>query len=173
MFIFSVAPINADQCGEHLCCKVKNGCDVCNGHKDKPQRLVLRWVGTSKKTITFSSDTLCVRETRLTSNSDSDEVVLDAASCFGYGNQLPTDLYFKVDGSSGYLHASCSQPLNLGDVIFQDENKGFLILVGFRAMSGRTDGQCSSAFNIKNNQCDVCNRRKDKPQKLTLRWVGG
>ena len=125
-----------------MCCKIKNECDVCNGHKDKPQRLVLRWVGTSKKTVTFSSETLCVRNTRLTSNSDSDEVVLDAASCFGSGNTLPTNLYFKVDGASGYLHASCSQPLNIGDVIYTAPNKGSLIVVGFQSLSGRTESAC-------------------------------
>merc|ERR1712048_272112 len=96
-------------------------CDVCNGRKDKPRKLILRWVATAgtKSSVMFASVNNCVMPTKLTSNSDSDEVVLDAASCFGYGNKLPTDLYFKVDGASGYLHASCSQPLNIGDVIYQ------------------------------------------------------
>merc|ERR1719174_1247112 len=164
----------AGQCGSHLCCQIKNACDVCNGQKDKPQKLRLRWVGNggASSSITFSSDGICVKATTLTSDSNSNEVVLDAASCFGSGSKLPTDIYFEVDGSSTYLHASCSQALNLGDVLYADKNKGFLVLVGFRAMSGRTDGECNGGRPQTKNECDVSNGKTDKPQKIKLRWEG-
>ena len=141
-----------------MCCKIKNECDVCNRRKDKPQKLKFRWVGTVKKTITFSSSSTCVKETTLTSDSKSNEVELDATSCFGSGSKLPTDIYFKVDGSSRHLHASCSQALNLGSVIYKDDNKGFLILVGFRAMSGRTHSACSGA--PPKNQCTCSDAKR-------------
>jgi len=51
-------------------------------------------------------------------------------------------MYFKVDGATAYLHASCSQPLNVGDVVFKHRTKGSLILVRFRSVSGRTDRDC-------------------------------
>jgi len=162
------------QCGSHLCCQIKNACDVCNGEKDKPQQLRLRWVGNggAPSSIAFSSEDICVQETTLTSDSDSNEVVLDAASCFGSGSKLPTNIYFEVDGSSISFHASCSQPLNVGDVLYTDKNKGFLVLVGFRAMSGRTDGACSGARPQSNSDCDICNGKNDKPRKIRLRWKG-
>ena len=92
-----------------------------------------------------------MKQTMLTSGSLYNEVVLDAAcsgsgsksgSKSGSGSKLPTNINFAVDGSSKQLHASCSQPLNLGDVIYKDENEGSLILVGFKAMSGRTESAC-------------------------------
>merc|ERR1712048_64890 len=114
-------------------------CDVCNGRKDKPRKLILRWVATAgtKSSVMFASVNNCVMPTKLTSNSDSNEVVLGCGA-----SKLPTDLYFKVDGATGYLHASCSQPLNIGDVIYQVPNKGSLILVGFQSISGRTESAC-------------------------------
>ena len=111
-----------------------------------------------------------MKQTILTSDSDSNEVVLDAASCLGSGSKLPTNIYFQVDGSATYLHASCSQALNMGDVLYTDKSKGFLMLVGFRAMSGRTDGACSGAHLQSSRDCDVCNGKSDKPQKIRLRW---
>ena len=119
-------------------------CDICNLRKDKPQKLTLRWVGLAgaSSSITFASDNTCVKATTLTSNSNSNEVVLDAASCFGSGSKLPTNIYLSVDGSSKYLHASCSQPLNVGDVVYKSK-KGSLILVGFQSVSGRTESACA------------------------------
>merc|ERR1712048_77531 len=131
--------------------KTKNDCDVCNRRKDKPQKLRLRWVVGSKKSITFASSATCVQRTTLTSDSDSNEVTLDAVSCFGSGNKLPTNIYFQVDGATGYLHASCSHPLNLGDVVYQAGDKGSLVLVGFQAMSGRTESACKPV-NIDQDQ---------------------
>ena len=151
--VLAAAGLKSGQCGAGLCCKIKNECDVCNGVKDKPQKLVLRWVATSKQTITFSSASICVKESKLTSNSDSNEVVLDAAACFGSGSKLPTNIDLTVDGTRSTLHASCSQPLNLGDTIYKDSSKGFLILVGFRAESSRTHLACGSALSIP--KCDV------------------
>ena len=153
--------LKADQCGSHLCCQIKNACDVCNGHKDKPQKLRLRWVGNggAPSSISFSSKDICVQKTTLTSGSNRNEVVLDAASCYGSGSKLPTNIYFQVDGSTAYLHASCSQPLNLGDVLYTDSKKGFLVLVGFRAMSGRTDGACPVGPIPPRDQC-TCNDSK-------------
>ena len=143
----------ANRCAARLCCNIVSECDVCNLHKDKPQKLILRWVGIAKKSITFASNGNCVESTELTSESNSNEVILDAASCFGSGYNLPTNIYFEVDGSRQCLHASCSQPLNLGDAIYKDENKGFLVLVGFQAMSGRTHNACRAPCK---NQCS-CN----------------
>ena len=167
------------QCGSHLCCKIKKSCDVCNGAKDKPTQLRLRWesIGGAPTSVTFSADDLCVTRTTLTSGTDSNEVVLDSSSCSGYKSsgyksKLPTNIYFKVDGSSDYLHASCSQALNLGDVLYSDPSKGFLVLVGFRALSGRTDSECSGSRPRSGNQCDICDGSDDKPQKLRLRWEG-
>ena len=117
LFVFLAADkFKAGQCGGNLCCQIKNACDVCNGQKDKPQQLTLRWVGTggAASSIIFSADDICVKRTTLTSDSNSNEVVLDTASCFGSGNKLPTNINFKVNGATTSFHASCSQPLNLG-----------------------------------------------------------
>merc|ERR1712174_168021 len=89
----------------------------------------------------FSSDSTCVKPTQLTSNSGSNEIVLDAPACYGYEDKLPTNIDFDVDGSSQSLHASCSQPLNLKDVIYTN-SKGSLIVVDFESMSGRTEKDC-------------------------------
>ena len=117
-------------------------CDVCDLRKDKPQMLTLRWVANAgaQSSITFESGT-CGTEQIL---ADSNEVVLEA-SCFDYGEKLPTNIHYKVDGSDYYLHASCSQPLNVGDVVYNDPNKGSLIVVGFRSVTGRTEHNCPGA----------------------------
>ena len=146
----------ANRCAARLCCHVVSKCDVCNRRKDKPQKIILRWVGSSKNSITFASSRNCVESTELTSEPNSNEVLLDAASCFGSRYKLPTNIKFKVDGSRQSLHVSCSQPLNLGDVVYKDENKGVLILAGFQAMSGRSHHACKSASK---NQCS-CNNAK-------------
>ena len=91
----------------------------------------------------FSSDSTCVKPTQLTSNSGSNEIVLDAPACYGYEDKLPTNIDFDVDGSSQSLHASCSQPLNLGDAIYTN-SKGSLIVVDFESMSGRTEKDCQA-----------------------------
>merc|ERR1719181_531204 len=118
-------------------------CDVCNLRKDKPQTLVFRWVGKAgaQNSINFHSEGTCAKQITLTSGSKSNEVALDA-TCFGSGSKLPTNIYFKVDGATTYLHASCSQPLNVGDVVYEHRSKGSLILVGFRSVSGRTESEC-------------------------------
>ena len=130
LIFLAAGKLKPGQCGSHLCCQVKSACDVCNGQKDKPQKLRLRWVGNSgaPSSITFSSQSICVKPTTLTSGSKSNEVVLDAASCFGSGSKLPTNILFQVDGATTSLHASCSQPLNVGYVLYTDTNKGFLVL---------------------------------------------
>merc|ERR1712222_20648 len=109
----------------------------------KPQTLIFRWVvkAGAQSSINFHSEGTCAKETTLTSGSKSNEVVLDA-SCFGSDSKLPTNIYFRVDGATTYLHASCSQPLNVGDVVYEHRNKGSLILVGFRSVSGRTESEC-------------------------------
>ena len=174
LFLFVAGKLNAGQCGTHLCCQIKNACDVCNGQKDKPQKLRLRWVGNGAgpSSITFASNSICVRATTLISDSNSNEVVLDAASCFGPGSKLPTNINFNVDGATTILHASCSQALNLGDVLYTDKSKGFLVLVGFQAMSGRTHRACSGARPQTRDECDACNGQTDKPQQLRFRWEG-
>ena len=130
-------------------CYPSSECDVCDGRKDKPQTLKLRWVAHagSSSPVTFAADDLCVKETKLTSNSNSNEIVLDATSCYGSGEKLPTNIYFKVDGSSKYLHASCSQPLNMGQEVYSN-SKGSLIVSGFQSVSGRTERACNSNKNI-------------------------
>jgi len=95
----------------------------------------------------------------LTSNSNSNEEVLDA-SCSGSGYKLPTDIYFEVDGSATYFHASCSQPLNLGDALYEHPSKGSLILVGFESVSGRTEGACGPATQ-------ACGARSFTPPSLS------
>ena len=122
-------------------------CDICNGQKDKPHKVTLLWVGTAGSTtsITFSSDSTCVKPTQLTSNSATNEVVLDASTCSGYSDKLSTNVQLTVDGSSKYLHASCSQPINTADVVYKNA-KGSLILVGFEATSGRTEHDCGGRF---------------------------
>ena len=123
-------------------------CDICNGRKDKPKKVTLRWVGTAgaKTSIMFSSGSTCVKSTQLTSNSAKNEVVLDASACPGVsGYKLPTDVYITVDGSSKYLHASCSQSMLVDDVVYKNA-KGSLIIVGFKAMSGRTEHDCGGRF---------------------------
>ena len=136
-------------------------CDVCNGQKDKPQTLIFRWVGKAgaQNSINFQSEGTCAKQTTLTSGSKSNEVVLDA-SCFGSGSQLPTNIHFKVDGATTYLHASCSQPLNVGDVVYEHRNKGSLILVGFRSVSGRTEGECPKPTH-------ACGPRLPSPASLS------
>ena len=130
-------------------------CNVCNGKGDKPQKIRLRWEGNAgaASSIKFSSYSTCVEEISLTSDSSTNEVVLDAISCFGSGNTLPSNVYFKVDDSATYLHTSCSKALNVGDVIYMDKNKGSLVLVGFQALSGRTDGACSGGPAMSQDQC--------------------
>merc|ERR1712159_689737 len=48
-------------------------------------------------------------------------------------------------GSPRYLHASCSQPLHVGDEIYSD-SKGALIVSGFQSLSGRTDKACEKPY---------------------------
>ena len=166
----------ANRCAARLCCHVVSKCNVCNGRKDKPQKLILRWVASSKHSITFASSRNCVESTELTSEPNSSEVVLDAASCFGSRYKLPTNIEFEVDGSRQSLHASCSQPLNLGDVVYKDETKGVLILAGFQAMSGRTHHACKgpsksqcSCNNAKHCFTDVLDRMRQNNYRLVCK----
>merc|ERR1712187_360953 len=135
----------------------------CNGKKDKPTMLKFRWVGNTGSSVTFASSSMCVGQTTLTSNSNSNEVVLDSEACFGSRQKLPTNIYFTVDGKSESLHASCSQALNVGDVVYKHPSKGSLIVAGFTALSGRTDSACAKpsqtcaprSFTPPSFSCDV------------------
>ena len=71
--------------------QTKTGYNVCNGKTDKPQKLKLHWEGKAgvPTSITFSSTTTCVQGAKLTIDSKNNELVLDAASCFGSDRTLP------------------------------------------------------------------------------------